>query len=309
MRKKSFGKKKILLIGGSSLFSLNWALQKSKDQNIILGLHKKNVKINSTTSVKFNFLDNKKLFSEIRSLNPSVIVLTSAITSIEKCEQYKKNCKLVNYYLAKKICDIAKKIKIKLVFISTDQLFDGRKNIYTEKSVENPQNYYAKTKLMAENYIKNNHSDHIIVRTNFFGWGPSYRRSFSDVIIETIKNNTIFYGYDNIFYTPILVNDLINIICAMIEKNAKGTFNIVGAESISKYNFALKLIKLFNLNTDLLKKRSYLNQQSNPKRPKNMCLSAKKLNKIVNIKTYDVNKSLIGLKLIKRKIFNKINNI
>lgn len=309
MRENFFKKKNILLVGGSSFFSLNWALQKSKTQKIILGLHKKNIKIKSVSSVKFNFEDNKKLFFQICNIKPSVIVLTSAITSIEECEKYKKNCKLVNYYLAKKICDVAKKIKVKLVFISTDQLFDGRKNIYSETSVTKPQNYYAKTKLMAENYIKKHHEDHIIVRTNFFGWGPSYRKSFSDVIIESIKNNINFYGYNNVFYTPILVNDLIDIICFMIEKNLKGTFNIAGSESISKYNFALKLIKLFNLNKGLLKKASYFKQKNEPKRPKNMSLSVRKLNKILNIKTYDVNKSLVRLKLIKKKVFSRINNL
>ena len=62
-------------------------------------------------------------------------------------------------------------------------------------------NYYAKSKLMSENLIKKNLKNYLILRTNFYGIGPKYRNSFSDWIINSLKNDKNIFMFKDVFYS------------------------------------------------------------------------------------------------------------
>ena len=81
----------------------------------------------------------------------------------------------------KKLAQISLETGSKLIHISTDHLYDGTKDIYTEDDLVSPLNVYGKTKAQAENEVLSINPKALIVRTNFYGWGLSYRKSFSDL--------------------------------------------------------------------------------------------------------------------------------
>ena len=64
------------------------------------------------------------------------------------------------------------------------------KKFYNENDFTNPLNYYAKTKVEAEKKLLKYNPSCLIIRTNFFGFGPNYRKSFSDWIIDSLKNKS-----------------------------------------------------------------------------------------------------------------------
>ena len=93
----------------------------------------------------------------------------------------------------------------------------------------------------------------LIIRTNFFGKGFFYRKSFSDLIIERLIENKNCYLFKDVFYTPISIKNLIYSINYLIKKNKKGIFNISCNEKISKYKFGILIAKYLNLNLNLIK--------------------------------------------------------
>ena len=92
-----------------------------------------------------------------------------------------------------KFCNIN---KIKFVFISTDQIFNKNKSFKGELLKSNPCNYYGYTKSTAEKAVLNDNLDSLVIRTNFFGYGTKYRKSFSDWIIFNIKKNNQTSNYE-----------------------------------------------------------------------------------------------------------------
>ena len=77
----------------------------------------------------------------------------------------------------------------KLIHISTDHLFDDQNNLYSEEDEVRLLNIYAKSKYEGELEVLTNCQSSIICRTNFFGYGPAHKNSFSEWIEESAKNN------------------------------------------------------------------------------------------------------------------------
>jgi dTDP-4-dehydrorhamnose reductase len=91
-----------------------------------------------------------------------------------------------------------KEQSIKLVYISTDHLVSGVKPLVTEEEPVSPMNRYAQTKSEAENRVLAISKENLAIRTNFYGWGTSYRDSFSDFIISNLRKGKTFH-YSKIF--------------------------------------------------------------------------------------------------------------
>ena len=291
--------KRIILTGATGLFGINF-FSNNTEFEIIPIINKKI--INLKKSIKVNLLNSKKLKSIIKETKPEVILHAAALTDIEKCEKNKKLANDINIKITKNLIDCSKYYKCKLVFISTDHLFSKKKNYFFENDITDPLNHYAKTKNKSEKLIKKNLSNYLIIRTNFFGWGTKYRKSFSDQIIENLRKKKIVSLFDDVYFNPINVNVLSRVITDLILKNFKGTFNVSSNSSISKYKFGLLLSKEFNLDRNFIKPIRLADIKIT-KRPNYMSLSNNKLIKTLKISLNElsISKQIKNLKKTKDK--------
>ena len=292
--------KKILISGGSGFFAINWFLKKKNFYDVTLLLNKYNLKIN-TKHIFTDICSYSKLNEVVNKVRPDIIINTAAITNIETCEKNKRLASQVNYFAAKNISKICEKKNIHLVHLSTDHLFDGKKKFYTERSYPSPLNNYGITKLKAENIIKKN-KNACIVRKNFFGWAPKYRKSFSDFVIFSLKQKKKIYLFDDVFITPIHINYLISSIDLILKNSTSGIFNICGSERISKFSFGKKIAKKLNLNLDLINKTSISNFSNMVVRPHDMSLSNKKF---INSFNTDIPSLEQQMNILKKEYCNK----
>ena len=294
---------KILVTGASGLLGSS-ILHIKKNKFKMHGLiNKRNIMIDK---IKFFKINNEKNLEEIiKKEKYDVLINCVGLSDVDLCEENKKLAKITHINYVKKISNICFENKIYLIHISTDHLFDGKKKYYSELSNPEPINYYAKTKIKSEQIIKSKLKKYLIIRGNFYGWGTSYRKSFSDWIYETLSNNKKINLFTDIFFTPLYLRDFINIIFKLIQKKKNGIYNVSGSERISKYNFGIKLAKIFNLDKDLINKIK-IAQHKITKRPKDMSLNSKKLLQTLNIKK---NYLSINNQLKRMKIDKLPNNI
>ena len=239
--------KKILITGGSGLLGTNLALRFRHSFETLILTNKKKIQIPFTKSSK-----SKDFFAKSDYFKPDLIINTVALTDVDFCEKnpdlaFETNVKYINYL--KNIC---LQNESKLIHISTDHLSDGSTPYIKENHNLNPINQYGKTKLLAENLIKESITNPIILRTNFFGWGTNYRKSFSDRIIDNITSNKQIQLFEDAFFSPVSMRRLYEIILQLYKKNKNGTFNICSNDRISKYNFGLKICDYFNLEKKLI---------------------------------------------------------
>ena len=286
---------KILLTGSSGILG-STLLKNLNEEFIFLNLINKKRIEKKFNQIKLKNLDKNSLKKLVNGFRPDVILHCAAITDIEFCEKNKKKCKEINYYFTKYLVDICKKLKIKFIFVSTDQIYD--KN-YPQKEISIPKiyNYYAKTKVLSEKYIEKNLTDYLILRTNFFGNSLADRKSFSDFIINNLKKNNKIYLFKDVYFNPLIIDNFSILIKRLISQNSVGKFNVGTKKGVSKYNFGLKIAKILNLNSQLIIKDMIVKRKNLSKRSLDMRMNISKIKKIIRNKNlFDLDKNINQLK-------------
>ena len=288
--------KKVVFFGGSGLLAVNWAKKICLDYEVYLIMHKRKIQLPEVNVMHFNENFDASFNDFILSLKPDLIVNCAALTNVDLCESNPLMANDINTELPKKLAFISKKVKAKFIHISTDHLFDGKKKIYSEQDQVNPLNQYAKTKAAAEKEVLSIDENALIVRTNFYGWGLSYRKSFSDFILEGLRDKTDLQLFNDVYYSPIYIGELVRLIHLALEKNCAGLYNIVGSETISKYDFGIAIAEVFGLSKKSIYSSFIERKKGLVLRPKNMALSNEKLLKKLNQPILTLKEQLMSLK-------------
>lgn len=273
----NFNRETLLLTGGSGLLSINWAMTMRDKKNIILGLHNRNIDINNVTSSKINLESIEDIIKALQLFRPRIIVHTAGLTNVELCESNMDLAYHINVKLASNVAIAAADAGVKMVHISTDHLYDGTRFLVDENEPLSPKNNYGITKAKAEEAVSKANPDALIIRSNFYAWGPLYRRSFSDTIIDSLRQKKTIILFEDVFYSPILAETLVEVIHELVDKNATGVFNVTGNERVSKFEFGQKVASVFQMDASFIKHGLIITQPGLVKRPADMSLSNKKV--------------------------------
>ena len=275
--------KKIIIFGSSGRLGSYLAKYLKKDNLIFpIGYKKDN-------SYKINLLKELEVDKVINKINPDIIINCAGATNVDKCINNYNYGYLGNVLIPHNIVKALKnnENKIHLIHFSTDQVYNNRnKKKNLEKDI-NLSNNYSKTKFYGEKEVKKIRN-YTIIRANFFGQLISNKfQSFSDLIINNLKNIKKIKMASNIFYNPIHVTFLLEYLKLIIKKNIRGTYNIGSKNIISKYEFAKMLAIFYHLDTKLI--IEYKSNYNKDKRPLNTSVNNKKFeNKIkTNMPTLD----------------------
>ena len=271
----------ILLTGGSGLLAVNWFYSKNNEYSIYLGLNERKIHPDNCQVISLNFFSEESLMKQIETVGPSVVIHTAGLTDVEKCENNPELAHHINVELSIMVANVTKRLGIRLVHISTDHLFEGNFSMLSEEEPTKAINVYGMTKALAERKIQEINPDALIIRTNFYAWGTSYRKSFSDLIIESLRKEQLLSLFDDVYYTPILAENLITIVHELLEKKAKGIFNIVSDDRISKYDFGILIAEEFGLDKSYIERCSLQSKSNLVLRPYDMSLSNQKVRKLL----------------------------
>lgn len=240
-------KQRILITGGSGLLALNWAFAVRHRFCVTLGLHKRNVVVAGVQTQPIDLESVDSLARSLEEVAPHVVIHTAGLTSVERCESDPPLAHHVNVRLAANVAKACAITGIKLVHISSDHLFSGLDSLVDENQPVAPVNVYGKTKAEAEHRILEIDPQSLVIRTNFYGWGTSYRHSFSDVVINSLRTGLDLTLFQDVFYTPILAEEVALAVHDLLDLGAIGVFNVVGDDRTSKADFGLMMIQEFAL--------------------------------------------------------------
>jgi len=288
-------KSNLLITGGSGLLALNWASLMKKHFNITLVQHKRLITLSDVTTKRFSLdsIDAIKLVFE--DVSPNIVIHTAGLTNVEVCEQNPDTAFHINVKIAENISTVCADLNIPLVHISTDHLFAGDMAMIDENEPTAPVNTYGHTKAKAELRVLDIYPDALIVRTNFFGWGPAYRLAFSDFIIESLRSGYEITLFKDVYYTPIHISTLSEAVHDLVNLNVSGIYNVVGDERISKYEFGIKIAEYFKLDKSLIRPCFLKENDSLVSRPLDMSLSNNKTCTTLGRKLGDVEENITCL--------------
>lgn len=194
----------------------------------------------------FDLIDKKKIFKFFENKKVDCIIHSAAYTNVEKAENDRMLCKTVNVDSTKTLLQISKMLSCKFVYISTDYVFDGKKNYpYEINDTINPINYYGYTKAMGEVYSLENYFNTYVIRVSFV-YGINGKNFVRSIINLSKKNNEINVVCDQIgsqSYAKHLSYGIINV----INSNKSGIYHLTNEGYFSFYDFALKIFKKANI--------------------------------------------------------------
>jgi dTDP-4-dehydrorhamnose reductase len=190
--------------------------------------------------------------SVLERTQPDWVIHCAALADLDACEADPELASQLNIELPRQLASHVARGGARLVHISTDAVFDGVRGDYREDDTPNPLSVYARTKFDAEGVVAENDPRAIIARVNLFGWSLSGKRSLSEFFFYNLSAKNHVRGFTDVFFCPLLANDLAGILIPMLEKKLEGLYHVVSQAPASKYDFGVLLARRFGLNETLI---------------------------------------------------------
>ena len=202
-----------------------------------------------TSSDNMDITDVAQVKNVLNCTHPDMVIHCAAYTNVDKAEEEPEKAELINVKGTENIAKVSAELDIPVVYISTDYVFDGSKNIpYTPEDAANPLNVYGKTKLAGEEMIKKYCKKYYIVRTSWL-YGH-YGKNFVETMISMADKPELKVVDDQIG-CPTWTVELANGILKLLSK-PYGTYHICGGGQTSWYGFAKEIFKNMNLDVNLI---------------------------------------------------------
>ncbi len=285
----------ILITGGAGLLAANWAAAVKHRYAVTLGLHNRQIAMEDVDGCVMDLGSTAAIAAVLEETGANIVIHTAAMTSVDDCESAPQLAHRTNVEIARNVARACQSNGAKLVHISTDHVFSGVSSMMEETAAVSPINVYARTKAEAECAVLQACPTAIVARTNFFGWGLPYRKSFSDSIIESLREGREVGLFRDAYFTPILMETLINAAHELIEAGNSGVFHVVGDERLSKYEFGLRIAYRFGLDASLVKPTLLAERRDLAPRPLDLSLDNSKLRAAVAHGIGDVDSQLARL--------------
>jgi len=215
-----------------------------------------------------DFTDPYAVHDVFEKHQPKIVVHGGAMSKPDDCELNQWQAYLVNVEGTVTTLMNAAEQKSFFLFVSTDFIFDGEKGMYTEDDDPSPVNYYGKTKLEAEELVRDYEFGWAIVRTVMVYGKPILSRSnILSIVKEKLENGEEYKVVDDQLRTPTYVEDLAGGITLIIERQAGGVYHLSGKDVMTPYQMAQKTAEYLGLDKDLIKRVTAADFSQAAKRP------------------------------------------
>lgn len=195
--------------------------------------------------IKNELLTHKVITNE----KPDVVIHCAAYTNVDKAEEEFEQAKLINVVGTENVAKACAKNDAILVYVSTDYIFDGKKQApYEVDDKPNPINNYGLTKSQGEEVVKKYCKDYYIARTSWL-YGH-HGKNFVETMIAH-KNDEILKVVNDQIGCPTWTVELSNGIIKMLEEFEYGTYHICGSGQTSWYEFAKEIFEYLDISVNL----------------------------------------------------------
>lgn len=268
---------RILITGASGLLGVNLALE-TADQHTVFGQVNSNlVHADAFTVIKADLLEPGALEDLFEKSQPEWVIHCAALANLEACEKDPDLARELNTEVPRNLARHCRKGGARLLHVSTDAVFDGISGGYTETDPPNPLGIYAKTKLNAEIAVSEENPDAIIARVNLFGWSLKGRRSLAEFFFNNLSAGNPVKGFTDVFFSPLLVNDIACLFTRMLELNLRGVYHVLSSDYMSKYEFGAAIAGRFGFDPGLISPISVMDAGLAATRSPNLTLRVDKV--------------------------------
>jgi len=284
---------KVLIIGGSGLLGSK-ICEIFPDAFATYNI----TQISRKNTFKLDISDSDSLKFMLDKLDPDTIIVTAALTDVDKCELNPEMAVKINTEPFRYIVSYLKKKGGRLIQISTDYVFSGEKGNYRESDERKPINVYGKTKMEAENIIIESGINFSLIRTSgIFGINESTGKNnfFTWLYGNLMNGNKIRLVTDQI-YSPVLNSVLAEAIREIYEEEISGILHFSSLDAISRFELGNLVAEIFDFDKGNIHPARIDDMPWRAKRPINSSLNNDKAADILTKKPITVSEELKMIK-------------
>lgn len=203
--------------------------------------------------------DKTAVISRFKNSESGWVLHLAAKTDVDACEKDKElkdegKAWKINVGGTKNIVEAAEQFSKKVIYVSTDFVFDGKKDFYTENDQPNPISWYGKTKFEGEKIVLTN-PNNIVIRISYpYRAKCGVKTDFMHAILRRLEKNQSVIALSDHVFTPTFIDDIANAIDKLIETNQSGIFHVNGSTSLTPYQATLQMAKVYNYSVELISK-------------------------------------------------------
>lgn len=215
--------------------------------DLVKELERRGEEVLGTTHQSMDISNREQVYETIFSYKPDVIIHAAAYTKVDNAEKDSLSAYAINAAGTRNIVDASNEIGAKVIYVSTDYVFDGKKEnneLYEVSDQTNPLSIYGKTKLLGEEFTKLN-DKHFIVRTSWV-FGSNGNNFVKTMLKLGEKHDTLSVVNDQIG-SPTYTVDLANLLIDMSKTDKYGTYQASNYGYISWAEFAKKIFETFEM--------------------------------------------------------------
>ena len=245
---------------------------------------------------QLDITDTSQVRDCLRELRPKTIYLTAALTFVDYCEDHPEDAVKRNVDGPRQIAQEATRLGAKLVFYSTDYVFDGRNGPYDEEAAPAPLSVYGRTKLAGEQAIGEICADSLVIRTTVvYGWDRE-TINFAMQVYERVKSGAEMTIPSDQIGNPTLAEYLAETSLGLVQRGTTGVVNVVGKDLVPRSEFAKALVKVFGGNPELVIPITTASLKQKAARPLRGGLRTEKLARLLGKEPISIEESLERLR-------------
>jgi dTDP-4-dehydrorhamnose reductase len=233
--------KKILITGGTGLLGV--ALQRSAPQDIqgfSIYFPERSLPLPLPFPIRAaDVSDRREMQAVFEWAQPEVVIHTAAIGSVDYAEKNRDETRKVNRGGTEIVVELCQIFKSRLIYISSNAIFDGRTPFYSETAPLKPINYYGQLKVEAERAVRESSILWAIVRPILmYGWPyPGERDNPVVWWVRSLENGQPIKVVDNVLSKPLPAWSCAEAVWAVIRQNRTGIYHVAGRDHISLYSY------------------------------------------------------------------------
>jgi dTDP-4-dehydrorhamnose reductase len=271
---------RILITGSSGMLGKDIAalFSKRNSKDEVYGISRTG-QLPGVKNIQVDLTNNQVLQEQLQLIKPELIIHCAASVNVDACEENRAQAHALHVESTRQLAAFSEHTR--LIYISTDSVFDGEKGDYSEDSVVNPLNYYAESKWEGEQAALTN-SKSLVLRTNIYGFhNPSTTGSLVEWALHQLTDGKAINGFHDVFFNPLYTVQLAALVEELADKSVTGILNAGSDRFISKCDFLLALAETFGFDQSLVKAASVNDINFKAKRPKNTTLNTTLLTKVL----------------------------
>ena len=203
--------------------------------------------------VPLDICDAAAVAALIQKVAPETVAQPASLTNVDYCEAHPQEAWRINVQGTEHVAAAAAQLGAKHVFFSSDYIFEGVAGPYSEEDSPSPTSEYGRTKLAAEQLIREVGPDHLIIRTTVvYGWEPQGKNFVMRLLRQLQQGKDVQVPEDQVG-SPTYAANLAQAVRELVQEGKRGTYNLAGCQLGDRYDFALAVARAFGLRGDLIR--------------------------------------------------------